>query len=355
MAASKTEQIAHFDPNGVGHRGRLFGLPFTPETAKVVIIPVPWDVTVSYTAGTSGGPMAVLEASSQIDYFLRDIPDAWKIGIAMEPISSQLAERSASLRTHVELYIEWLEAGNSPDALPEEFKGLLQEVDEASRYLNKWLAETANNHLEQGKIVGVLGGDHSSPLGLMQALSRIHDNFGILQIDAHADLRVAYEGFTFSHASIMTNALELSPMQRLVQVGVRDYSESEKATVDMSKGRILSFYDQALKEEQFSGKTWREQCGQIIDALPENVYISLDIDGLDPKLCPNTGTPVPGGFELDAVLYLVQQLVASGRQIIGFDLCEVAPGPENEWDGNVGARALYGLASWAGISDAGQP
>jgi len=348
---SKSEQIARFDPDGVGRKGSLFGLPFTPETAKVVIIPVPWDVTVSYAGGTSGGPMAILEASPQIDYFLADIPDAWKIGIAMEAVSTAWAEHSAALRTRTELYIEWLEAGNSREALPEEFEGLLEDVEEAGRQLNDWLAEQANKYLEQGKVVGVLGGDHSSPLGLMQALARRHEAFGILQIDAHADLREAYEGFRYSHASIMTNALELEQVRKLVQVGVRDFAESEKAAVDMSNGRVVSFYDQTLKEKQYAGQTWRDQCQQIVGALPDKVYVSFDIDGLDPKLCPHTGTPVPGGFELDAIHYLIKQVVLSGRQIIGFDLCEVAPGGNEDWDGNVGARALYRLAAWAGISD----
>lgn len=352
--ASKAEQIARFDPNGVGRRGSLFGLPFTPETAKVVIIPVPWDVTVSYAGGTSGGPMAVLDASPQIDYFLADIPDAWKIGIALSPFSAAIAEHSAQLRTRTELFIEWLEAGNDAKALPEEFQSLLEEVEAAGRELNDWLSQQASRYIGQGKVVGVLGGDHSTPLGLIQALAGQHESFGILQVDAHADLRVAYEGFRFSHASIMTNALELPQVERLVQVGVRDFAESEKAVVDMSGGRIVSFYDQALKEEQYAGKTWHEQCAEIVGKLPEKVYISLDIDGLDPKLCPHTGTPVAGGFELDAVVYLIKQVVLSGRRIIGFDLCEVAPGPDDDWDGNVAARALYRLASWAGISD-GQP
>lgn len=344
---SKAEQIAEFDPNGVGRRGRLFGLPFAPETADVVILPVPWDVTVSYAAGTAGGPMAVLEASPQIDYFLPDIPDAWKIGIAMEPIPTTWAEQAAHLRSRVEPYIEALEAGEDPEAVKDAHAGLLAEVEESGAQLRDWIAGKAGQHLDAGKVVGVLGGDHSTPLGLMTALAARHEAFGILQIDAHADLRVAYEGFRYSHASIMTNALELPQLTRLVQVGVRDYCEAEAEAVRESGGRIVSFYDQALKEAQFNGVTWHQQCAEIVEALPEKVYISFDIDGLDPKLCPHTGTPVAGGFELEEALYLVKQVVRSGRRIIGFDLCEVCPG-EDEWDGNVGARALYRLASWAG-------
>jgi agmatinase len=90
-----------------------------------------------------------------------------------------------------------------------------------------------------------------------------------------------------------------------------------------------------------------DQVKAILDCLPEKVYISFDIDGLDPKLCPHTGTPVPGGLELEEAFYLIKEVARSGRQIIGFDLCEVAPG-NDQWDGNVGARVLYRLASWSG-------
>ena len=344
---SKAEQIENFDPNGVGRRGTLFGLPFTPETAEIVIIPVPWDVTVSYAAGTAGGPMAVLEASTQIDYFLPDIPDAWKIGIAMKEISTAWAERGAMLRDKVEPYIEALEAGVDPAELAEAHAGMLQEVEEGSEHLRDWLELQAGRYLDAGKVVGVLGGDHSTPLGLMTALAKRHEEFGILQIDAHADLREAYEGFRYSHASIMTNALEFPQVKRLVQVGVRDYCEEEHQVVANSNGRVVSFYDQALKEGRYAGESWHAQCVKIVEALPEKVYISFDIDGLDPKLCPHTGTPVAGGFELEEALYLVKQVVKSGRRIIGFDLCEVGPS-EDEWDGNVGARVLYRLACWAG-------
>jgi agmatinase len=291
--------------------------------------------------------MAVLEASPQIDYFLTDIHDAWKIGIGMEEISTIWAERGALLRDKVVPYIEQLEAGEDPAELAKSHAGMLHEVEVVSEQLRDWLAGLAGKHLDEGKVVGVLGGDHSTPLGLMTALAARHEEFGILQIDAHADLRDAYEGFRYSHASIMTNALELPQVKRLVQVGVRDTCEAEARMVNESGGRIISFYDQALKEAQFEGATWHAQCVKIVEALPDKVYISFDIDGLDPKLCPRTGTPVAGGFELEEALYLIKQVVQSGRRIIGFDLCEVGPS-DDEWDGNVGARILYRLACWAG-------
>jgi agmatinase len=347
--ATKAEQMAGFDPDGVGRRGRLFGLPFTPESAAVVIVPVPWDVTVSYGPGAAAGPQAVLDASPQIDYFLPEVADAWRVGVAMEAIPTDWAERGAGLRRQVERYLAELEEGAVSPREPGPYAGLLAAVDATSAQLRDWLAEQAGAHLDAGRLVGVLGGDHSVPLGLMTALARRHEAFGILQIDAHADLRPAYEGFRYSHASIMTNALELPQVSRLVQVGVRDYSGQEWRCVEASGGRIVPFYDQQLKAQRYRGATWHDQCEAIVAVLPERVYLSFDIDGLDPRLCPHTGTPVAGGLDLDEALYLVRRVMESGRRLIGFDLCEVAPGAD-QWDGNVGARLLYRLATWAGAA-----
>jgi agmatinase len=183
----------------------------------------------------------------------------------------------------------------------------------------------------------------------MQALAEKNPSFGILHIDAHADLRQAYEGFEYSHASIMFNAIKLPQISHLVQVGIRDYCEAEVNLIT-NEPRIYTFFDREIKHSQFEGKSWSAICDSIIETLPEKVYLSFDIDGLDPKLCPNTGTPVPGGLELEQSIFLVEKLVKSGRTIIGFDLNEVAPG-NNEWDANVGARLLYRLANMCLISN----
>ncbi|WP_114779547.1 agmatinase family protein [Botryobacter ruber] len=348
-AASKAEKIASFDPNGVGDvNGGLFGLPFTVDEAEVVIIPVPWEVTVSYSAGTAQGPKAVMDASPQLDLFEPAIKDAWKLGIAMEDIPADWEATSEDLRNKAESYINWLEEG-SPESEKEAFEKLPSEVTAKGEELLQWLKTKALSYLDQGKAVGVLGGDHSTPLGLMHALAEKHEEYGILQIDAHADLRDAYEGFTYSHASIMFNALKLPQVKKLVQVGIRDICEAEAELAEQSNGRITIFYDAALKEKMYEGDSWKKQCKKIIAQLPQKVYISFDIDGLDPKLCPATGTPVPGGLEFEQAVYLLKALVKAGHEIIGFDLCEVAPG-DSEWNGNVGARLLYKLCNWMAVS-----
>jgi agmatinase len=343
---TKEEAIQSFDPNAPGASGNLFGLPFTIEQAELVIVPVPWEVTVSYQTGTAQGPQAILDASAQVDLFVKDIPDAWRLGVAMQEVPKNLVEESERLRELSSQYIESLESGaeinpNDP---------VLLKINEASENLNIYVKSATQKHLRDGKLVGLLGGDHSTPLGFIRALSERHDRFGILQIDAHADLRKAYEGFTYSHASIMYNALKIPAVNRLVQVGIRDYCEEEVQVINRSMGRVVTFFDEDIKAQQYAGTSWDSICNQIIQQLPDLVYISFDIDGLDPKLCPNTGTPVAGGFEFHQIAYLIKKVVNSNKKIIGFDLNEVAPG-ENEWDANVGARMLYHLCNWMAVSN----
>jgi agmatinase len=301
---------------------------------------------VSYHTGAVFGPSAILDASTQVDLFIKEIPDAWKSGIAMLPIPHDIIEESKKIRTIASEHIRKFHS-DEPYLINDP---LLIRINQACETLNIYVKSITQKLLDEGKLVVLLGGDHSTPLGFLRALSERYERFGILQIDAHADLRKAYQGFTFSHASIMYNALKLAPIKKLVQVGIRDYCEEEMIKIHRSKGRIVTFFDEEIKSASYLGKNWDTICNEIIDNLPDLVYISFDIDGLDPKLCPNTGTPVPGGLEFDQVTYLIRKLVRSGRKIIGMDLNEVAGGGSNDWDANVGARMLYQLCNWMILS-----
>jgi agmatinase len=336
-----------FNPSGVGVKGSLFGLPFTPETSKVVVIPVPWDVTVSYRAGTAQAPLAILEASSQIDFYHEWYPDIWKEGFAIDDFPEGWASKSRTLRKKVEPYIEHLESGG--DVAHADWQRLVNEINGESAQLNRWVEARSGHWQDRQKIVGTLGGDHSTPLGNLNAIAARHKSFGILQIDAHADLRKSYEGFQFSHASIMYNALQLPEVHKIVTVGLRDYCQEEVDLAKDEKERIVFFTNTNWKQKQFNGTTWSQYCREIINTLPESVYISFDIDGLSPDHCPNTGTPVPGGLNFDQAAYLIHQLVISGRKIIGFDLNEVGIS-DNEWDENVGFRMLYHLCACSAYS-----
>lgn len=343
---SKERIIQSFNPSGVGlDNGNLFGLPFDYETADIVILGVPWEVTVSYHQGTRCGPQRVLAASPQLDLYDLDNPQGWRQGIFMAEIPDWIWQRNEAVRSQASQIIKATEAGTDI-ATSQDLTSALNTVNAACEAVNQWLYDQAHAALAAGKRVGVIGGDHSVPLGLLRALSRQYADFGILHIDAHADLRNAYQGFQYSHASIMNNALNLPQISRLVQVGIRDLCQAEVDLIRQSAGRVVTYYDTHLKEKGYSGIPWREICQQIVAQLPPQVYVSFDVDGLDPKLCPRTGTPVPGGLELEAVYCLLREVVRSGRRIIGFDLCEVGDG---EWDGNVGARAVYKLCCLMGL------
>ncbi|MCU0537067.1 MAG: agmatinase family protein [Hydrococcus sp. Prado102] len=334
--------LSDYNPSSVGQlNGNLFGLPFDYESANLIVFGVPWEVTVSYGAGTANGPQQVLNASPQLDLFDLDNRDGWKQGIFMAQIPQDIIEKNRYYRAKSAQIIDRLEQGkqltDTPDLTP-----ILTEINSACQQVNRWLFEKCQKALNEGKRVAVIGGDHSSPLGYFQALATKYPNYGILHIDAHADLRDAYEGFEFSHASIMFNAMKIPQISKLVQVGLRDICHDEVEIIETSRDRIIAYYDTVIQEKLYSGTTWIQLCREMISHLPEYVHISFDVDGLDPKLCPHTGTPVPGGLELEQAFCLFRELVKSDRKIIGFDLCEVG---DAEWDGNVGARIVYKLSN----------
>jgi agmatinase len=261
----------------------------------------------------------------------------------MDDINEELKDKSEIYRPVAEMIIDRQSNGEPISEISE-----IKDINEACREMNAWVKKRALHFLKQHKTVGLLGGDHSTPLGLMQALSEHVGEFGILQIDAHADLRDAYEGFEFSHASIMFNALKIENVKKLVQVGIRDYCQAELDIINKPNGKVKTFFDRDIKQQQYKGATWHSICETIINELPQTIYLSFDIDGLDPKLCPGTGTPVAGGFETDQVLYLLEMVVASGKKIIAFDINEV--GGEDEWNANVASRLLYRIANLVMLS-----
>jgi agmatinase len=250
------------------------------------------------------------------------------------------------------LYIDYISKGE--DLAANQFMcKALKEVNEGGIFLNNWVYEQTKFLLQKDKLVGILGGDHSTPMGYLKAIGEKHGNYGILQIDAHCDLRDTYEGFYYSHAGIMFNVLrEIPQVEKIVQVGVRDYSQGELEYVSNSKNKVITYFDKDIKTRQFEGDTWKNIAEEIVSRLPQNVFISFDIDGLDRKLCPHTGTPVPGGFEMEETFYIFKKVMESGRKIIGFDLSEVGIS-DSDWNSNVGARVLFKLCNLLVTSNSG--
>ncbi|HMO15480.1 MAG TPA: agmatinase family protein [Pirellulaceae bacterium] len=331
-----------FDPDQAAVSDGLFGLPFDEEQAKIIVIPVPFDATTSYGSGTSLGPAAILRASRQVDLFDGQFGRTWEAGIYMQPIDDgilQLAERTRQQALPI------INLGGAD----ERHLDLLAEVRAAGDRVNEFVALRVQQVLDQKKLPVILGGDHSTPFSAIQACAQKFQSIGILQIDAHMDLRQAYEGFQWSHASIMYNVLEqVSGVDKLVQVGIRDFGERELAYAK-NDARVRVFFDNDCCSERLAPEgesVWTAIAGE----LPDNIYISCDIDGFDPSLCPNTGTPVPGGLSFREFQRLLEAIRQAKKRVIGFDLVEVCPQMAHEWDANVGARVLYKLCGLASLN-----
>jgi agmatinase len=333
--------VAAVDPNAAAPPDAgIFGLSDSLEAARVVVLPVPFDATTSYHHGTARGPQAVLRASHQIDLYDVETGRPYRAGIHMLPEPPSVRAWNATARAAAE-------AMTATDASEAEVQEARARINEAGRAVEHYVAARTRELLAAGKLVCVLGGDHSVPLGAIKEQVARTPELGILHIDAHADLRQAYQGFSQSHASIMYNVVSEASPKCLVQVGIRDLCDEEASRIEESGGRIVTFFDADLAAEKHNGVPFARLCERIVSALPEAVYVSFDIDGLDPALCPHTGTPVPGGLQFHEATGLLKAVVASGRRIVGCDLTEVCPPPahgpgaEDDWDANVGARILY--------------
>lgn len=328
----------------------IFGIPLSEAECRLVLLPVPWEVTTSYGKGASNGPRIIRQASEQIDLFDFETKNAFEAGYFMREISEEILNNSKKYKALAQKVIA-LKTELSDDTA--QIEKLTAEVNVASKKLTSWVHQETLNILKSGKLFGLIGGDHSTPLGAIQAICESHSQngqseVGILHIDAHSDTRKAYQGFEQSHASIMYNVMNLKTKpKKLVQVGIRDFCEEEFEFIS-SRSDIKTFFDIGVKQRQLKGESWASVASDIIAELPQKVYISFDIDGLDPRYCPSTGTPVIGGLSTDEVFFMFNLLAQSGRQIVGFDLNEVSTGEadESEWDGNVGARMLYKLCNW---------
>ncbi|MBX3203183.1 MAG: agmatinase family protein [Labilithrix sp.] len=336
-----------FDPNAAAQPGSgIFGLPHSAEEALVVLVPVPWEATTSYGGGAAEGPRAILGASMQVDLFDLDVDRPYQHGIHMLPIPSDVAGWNEAGKAAAAKVIEAGGAGEDPALLD-----ALAEVNALSEKVNEHVEREVLRLLGAKKIVGVVGGDHSVPYGALLATAKhLGGPFGVLHFDAHSDTREAYEGFAHSHASIMHNVLEGIPeVERLVQVGIRDVCEAEVDYCASQGDRAVVFYDRAVSRRKMEGEPFAKIAREIAAALPSRVWVSFDIDGLDPRYCPHTGTPVPGGLELFEAVAVLREVVRAGKTIVGFDLNEVAPDladEDDEWDGNVGARLLYKLVGF---------
>jgi agmatinase len=333
--------IDDFDPDAPAEGDGLFGLPHTTDEAAVVVVPVGFEATASYRRGTSRAPEAILEASKQVDLHDLETGEPWRAGIAMEDEDPRVAAWNAKASEDALVVIA--EGGTHTPELAERAK----RVDAVLEQLNRHVHDRTAAILDSGRIPAILGGDHSVPFGAIEAAAARYPGLGVLHVDAHADLREAYEGFTWSHASILYNvATKIPAVGPIVQVGIRDLGGAEKRFSE-EHPKLTTWFHPHVAWELAGGEPWQRMVNRMLAPLPKHVWVTFDVDGLDPTLCPHTGTPVPGGLMWPEALVLLRALGQSGRTIVGFDLNEVTPSDDDEWDAIVGARLLYKLAGWA--------
>lgn len=274
------------------------------EDAAVVILPVPYEATVSYQAGTRRGPAAILEASRYIELYDHELDtEPWEIGIATFP----------------EVHL----TGSGPEeAVARELRGVFDRLVE----------------VPGDRLVVMLGGEHSltsAPvLAHAERLRKQGERLTVLQLDAHSDLRPEYEGSPYSHASVMARCVESAD---LVAAGIRALTREERETIRTSDSIVTIF-----AEEMWEDDRWIDR---VIDALGEHVYLSFDVDYFDPSIIPATGTPEPGGGTWYPTMRLLRRLFAD-RKVVGADIVELAPIPGNAAPDFTIAKLLYKMIGY---------
>ena len=262
------------------------------ETAKYVLLPVPYDGTSTYIKGAEKGPQAIIDASDSIElYDIQTELEAYKSGIYTD--------------THTFSFL-------SPEKMVEEVK------------------ERVAFFLQQNKMIGLLGGEHSISIGAIEAFAEKYPNLSVLQIDAHADLREIYNGSPYNHACVMRRAQEVA---NVIQVGIRNVCTEEKRNIVSEN----IFY-----AHNICGKThWMQNA---MNRLTEHVYLTIDLDGFDPSIVPATGTPLPGGLLWYETLSFLDLLFRS-KKVVGFDVVELCPQEDNKVSDVLAAVLVYKIIS----------
>jgi len=272
-----------------------------PEDCRVVVVPVPYDATTSYRGGAREGPRAIIEASRYLeDYDIELNREIYQVGIHSLP----------EVQAHV----------GSPADMVERVQTVV------------------GPFARDGKLLAVLGGEHSISVGVVRALREIYQDLSVLYLDAHGDLRDEYMGSGFSHACTARRIWEMCP---LVEVGVRSVSQEEMHFIQQEEGEGLKVYFYGEGDRKAS---WNVE--EVLNDLSEHVYVSIDLDVFDPSLMAAVGTPEPGGPDWDAVLSLLRA-VCMGRSIVGFDVVELCPGSGPLSCSFIAAKLAYKVMGYA--------
>ena len=336
---SVEDNIIKFNPRG-DDSSSIFGLPSPLEEARVVVVPVPWDVTSTSHGGLVDGPQTLIDASPLVPLWDEEHGDIWKMGIAMLDIPEDLYDESQRLRPLAQLALQFQEGGDD-DRSDEFLKSQLDHINEQCSKMVTAVRESTSRFVSAGQKVIVVGGDNSTGLGLLQALAAREESFGILHIDAHKNLQISPDGFDHSPSAAIHNALEIEKVEKVVQVGIRNFTEEESERYRTDKERLTAYTDRYLKKAQFEGHTWDHLCTDILDSLPDRIYLSLDLDGLCPE---EAGHAHPGGLTYSQTAYLIDQLHERGLEVIGADLTGITRKYQST-AGSLAAHLLYRICN----------
>ena len=280
----------------------LEGVYADPSSARYAVLPVPYEGTVSYKGGTSAGPAAIIDASQQVELFDEELGgEFFQAGVATCPA---------------------VEAAGEP-------------AQQMAR-----VAAAAGPIMAAGKFLLALGGEHSITVPLVQAAAEAHGPISVLQIDAHADLRDSYSQTRLAHACVMRRVLETTGS--ICQVGIRSYCREEYEACPEQVRRFIT-------PEMIAAES--DWIGRALDLLTDTVYVTVDVDGLDPSLAPGVGTPEPGGLTWRQITALLRR-VCSQRRVVAADVVEVRPIPPNHVTEFVAARLAYKLIAYTQLPGA---
>ncbi|MBQ5701442.1 MAG: arginase family protein [Alistipes sp.] len=333
--------IAGNNDNG----GFYFRDAMAVQDAEIVLVSAPWAVTSAAGQGAAYTPDAIIDASTSVSLYDAVSGISIEGKVATAEVDYDLQESSLQLGGDAAKVVSHIEDGGTISG--DYFLRKIGKINIGFRDMHRSVGKRVFRFADKGKIVGVVGGDHSVSLGAVRSISSVYPDMGVLFIDGHCDLRQSGKIFAYSHLSIARNIIDEVPqIAKLVQVGARDMS-LEEAEFAASHPKIALYGQEKMARDIYNGENWHSICEKIVSELPEKVYISLDIDALTPEHCPNTKRPVAGGMTFDQVVYLINCVAESGRNIIGFDLTEIVPENENNIDAAIGARMLVKLCAAA--------
>ena len=272
------------------------------EKSRIVLIPVPYDGTSTWGKGADRGPGAFLEAAENMElYDIETDSEVYREGIFLAPAITE---------------------NRSPEALVHE------------------VHKQVKDYIKRNKFVTLFGGEHSLSIGSIRAFNECFDNLTVLQIDAHADLRKEYQGTPYNHACALHEA---SQTTNLLQVGIRSMDALERTYMDEER----TFFAHEMATDEF----WMDR---VLDLMTENIFITFDLDGLDPSILPSTGTPEPGGLFWYETLEFLRK-VFEEKNVVGFDLVELCPNPNDRSSDFLAAKLYYKMLSYKFESAQAEP